>query len=141
MKEWKVRQHVFHRTTPPTDMIEKKPVIICDEAGMVLVNRIVLYFSEQSGPELLYPSKAYAVAIVYAHLLAKYFDEDVISCLSDPDLLFGNDAHFVPYAQDPKTYDCVLQVLRELELCDFESSTFTQVQATVECFREEFMLS
>lgn len=138
MKTWKLNQEVFHRTAPPADFIESKGYVVINDAYFIIHNA-VSYFKSPS-TLLVYPAKSYAVAIVYAALLEKYFREDFLTALNDPDLLHGNDKFFVPYSVDPKNYDSIVRQLFANNLFDFEASTIPQVQVTVDCFKREFLI-
>lgn len=139
MKNWKLNQEVYHRTAPPSDFIESKGFVVINDAYFI-IHGALSYFREPS-TQLVYPAKSYAVAIVYAALIAKYFDEDFLTVLNDPDLLYGNDMFFVPYIQEPKKYDSIVRQLIAEDLFDFEASTIPQVQVTVDCFKREFLIS
>jgi hypothetical protein len=145
MKEWKLRQEIYHRTNPPHDFIENKKVIVCNRNemyGIDFIAEVICYFLRED-PHigfLYYPQKSYAVAIIYAKLIQRYFKEDFYELLNDPMLLYGNDKHFVPYEQDVYTYNAIINQLAYRDLWDFEHNPGSQVQETVRCFKEEFML-
>lgn len=139
MKEWKVSQELYHRTHLPTDWTDGKVVIVSDQP---LVPEIVKYFTVELGDVLVYPAKSFAVAMIYSRLLSKYFDEDFYTALNDPALLYNNDQYFVPYYKAIKTYeDAILRVSTIRDAWDVENSPFSQVQATVAYFKQEFLLS
>ncbi|TFG95661.1 hypothetical protein E4H12_12840 [Candidatus Thorarchaeota archaeon] len=100
--------------------------------------KTVSYF-EQDWPDIVQPCKSYAVALVYARLLERYFNEDFITVLSDPELLF-KDKHFVPYSANSALYDQLISMMTYRELWDFESNPISQVQTTVRYFKKEFLL-
>jgi hypothetical protein len=56
----------------------------------------------------VYPAKSYVVALVFARLLVLHFEESFYDVLDDPELLYGSDPHFLPYSDDPDTYDKIL---------------------------------
>lgn len=138
MDEWKIRQHIYHKTHEIQDDITDKPVVLIPDDQ--IVRYAVDYFVAQS-ETLVYPAKSYAVAIVYALLLHKYFGVDVRVALADPLLLYGNDKFFVPYNQNAKAYDDIMLALARLELLDIEATSVPQVAETVSYFMSEFMLS
>lgn len=72
-----------------------------------LVENALHYFREATFP-LIYPAKSYAVAIIYATKLHEVYGHDVRETLDDADLFLGHDHYFVPYSQDPATYDAIL---------------------------------
>lgn len=132
MKEWKIRQDVYHRTHEITDAAFD--IIEQDLDDESLIEDIIRYMTAPES-RLLYPTKAYAVAIVYATLLAEYFDENFIEALSDPDLLYGNDKYFVPYMEAPHIYNRVIGQI-SVELC-FDNP---QISATKDYFLKEFLI-
>ena len=113
MKEWKYKQQLYHLTNFLDDHIEEKPYIIQSDD---LVKDIIEYFSIQSNI-LIYPAKSYAVAIIYAKLLEKYFNEDFYEVLNDPDLLYGNDQFFIKYSDASNIYD---EVISSIDLSFFK---------------------
>ena len=108
MKEWKARQSAYHLTASLfkddlTDVeINWQPDLVVEFA--------LQHFKEYVD-EWIYPAKSYVVAICYAHWLSRDFKEDFFDALNDPELLFNNDPHFVPYWQDKETYDAILAEL------------------------------
>lgn len=133
MKDWKVRQHIYHALNPITDYIDGEDIVQHNRSQ--LVQDIVDYFTGEQA-ELVYPAKSYAVAIIYAQLLNKYFGEDFWNALDDPDLLFGNDRFFVPFSEDPQTYK---EAFAQIDT-DVENLPWSQVRTTISYFKEEFML-
>lgn len=109
MKDWKINQMLYHASvTEHTDDPSNFETIV-DEKNKV--ERAIWYFDKPDPNIAYYPSKSYVVALVYAALLNKYFNEDFYEVLSDPDLLYGNDPYFVPYTKDKETYDRILETL------------------------------
>jgi hypothetical protein len=107
MKEWKIRQEIFHRlNTDHDDDLSLHTVEIKDD----IVENAVKYFTTN---ELgwVYPAKSYVVAICYARWLNQHFNEDFYESLNDPDLLHGNDPYYVPYEQDKDTYNKILNTV------------------------------
>jgi hypothetical protein len=144
MKEWKVRQEVFHRLNRQHDddlsnfEITTRNQLPKDRCG--LVKDILKYFfaSEEEAKALgwIYPAKSYVVAICYAHWVADAFDEDFYAVLNDQDLLFGNDPFFVTYDKDKLTYDAVISMLH---VNDYNWKRGI-VPDVYEYFKEEFQL-
>jgi hypothetical protein len=107
MKEWKIRQEIFHRlNTEHDDDLSLHKVEVRDE----IVENAVKYFTTT---ELgwVYPAKSYVVAICYARWLNQHFGEDFYESLNDPELLHGNDPYYVPYEQDKDTYNKILNAV------------------------------
>ena len=107
MKDYKVRQEVYHRLVQDhgDDLKQQTVEITSDIAGTA-----IRYFHERD-IGWLYPGKSYAVAVLYARWIAQEFNEDFLTVLDDPDLLYGNDPYFVPYSQDKETYIKIIAAL------------------------------
>ena len=107
MKEWKIRQEIFHRlNTDHDDDLSLHTVEIKDD---ILENAIKYFTTNELG--WVYPAKSYVVAICYARWLNQHFNEDFYESLNDPDLLHGNDPYYVPYEQDKDTYNKILNTV------------------------------
>lgn len=105
MKSWKVKQEIYHRLTQTfTDDLNEVSISYTDD----IVNDAVRHFYEHVD-EWIYPAKSYFVAICYAQWISEDYDEDFYSLLNDPDLLHGNDPHFVIYGNDSETYDAIIE--------------------------------
>ena len=135
IKEYKLRQEMYHNLNKPSDLIgttnHKWTWDLLDDEE--LVQRIIEYFTIPVA-KLSYPSKSYAVAVIYAKLLNKYFKVPVLKALRDKDLLYGNDKFFIPYdnKNSADIYDRVLLKPINWKL--------PQVMATEQYFKEEFYL-
>ena len=136
LNDHKIRQEMFHRLEPYDDIIEQEdydlrmPAIIPE-----VISGVRDYFTKPLDT-LIYPDKSYAVAIIYATLLERYFGVPLMKSLEDPDLLFGNDQYFVPYEPiiTRLIYD---EILDEFPPFDEE---IPQVAATINYFKREFYL-
>ena len=107
MKEWKVRQAIYHKlNNEHDDDLSNFKVEITDTH----VQDAVRYFTS-TDIGWVYPAKSYVVAICYARWLLEYFGEDFYEALNDPDLLYGNDPYFVPYEEDKDTYNKILDIV------------------------------
>ena len=95
-----------------------------------LVKMIVHFFRTES--LLIYPAKSYFVAIVYAHCLEKYFNENFYSVLDEEDLLI-DDEYFIPYSRKRQIYDRVLGQIGKIDGYD-------SIKKTVEYFKQEMLL-
>ena len=134
MEDWKHKQQLYHLTQPINDDISDKEYIIRHDKSQ-LVEDIVLYFKEDSDI-LIYPSKSYAVAIIYAKLLERYFNKNFYEVLDDPKLLYDNDMYFVPYSKDKETYD---DAISQIDLSF--TNPIDQVSITIEFFKNEFFIN
>jgi len=100
-------QRVYNQLiTDHPDDFSNMEIIEDDE----LVDNALSYFKHATFP-LIYRSKSYAVAIIYAHKLNEIYGIDKYDILNDPDLFLGQDMYFVPYSQDPETYDRIMERL------------------------------
>jgi hypothetical protein len=140
MKEWKIRQEIYHRLTSQTDrgdnFADMNVVFEWDDNSIV---RRALEYPVLQNENLYYPGKSYAIAVIYAQLLAKHFKEDIVDLLNDPDLLFGNDPYFKTYCEAKEIYDRILKEFPPLNLD--ETSHFSQdMNKTLNYFKQEFMI-
>lgn len=111
MKDWKLKQEIYHRLNRDyTDQLTKFNIVLDQN----IVDNAVKYFTTMD-IGWVYPAKSYMVAICYARWISEDFDEDFYSLLDDPTLLHGNDPHFIPYNQDKKTYDRILEKVGGLQ--------------------------
>lgn len=79
-----------------------------------IVNNALSYFKEATFP-LIYPSKSYSVAIIYATLIEQVYGYPILETLNDPDLFLGQDEFFVPYSEDPTNYDAIIERLKSID--------------------------
>jgi len=131
LPEWKLRQKIYHATHPIKDKVD--PLILSADQDEEIISRAIGYFSKP-WRRLYYPSKSFAVAIIYAKLLERYFEADFYSVLDDPDLLYGNDHFFVRYSEAKNIYDKIIKAIPQ----EIEDSEISNVQETVAFFKEEF---
>ena len=132
MEEWKVRQAIYHRLkTEHSDDLSDKTIIIETD----IVQHAIRYFKE-TDIGWIYPAKSYMVGICYARWLADHFGGRPVEYLEDPDLLHGNDPHFVQYSTDPGTYHRILTAIGGWEF-ELHQGMVPDVYGY---FREEFML-
>lgn len=129
MKEYKIRQEIYHRlSTEHRDDLKNFSVELVDD----IAGTAVRYFRERD-IGWLYPGKSYAVAVLYARWLAEEFGEDFYAALDDAELLYNNDPYFVPYSKDPANYDLVIAAVPE----DMTQGMIPDIR---QYFVEEFML-
>ncbi len=107
MKEWKIRQDIFHRLNHTHD--DDLSLHNVEVTENIVDNAIKYFTTTELG--WVYPAKSYVVAICYARWLNRYFAEDFYDALNDPDLLFSNDPFYVPYEEDKHTYNKILEVI------------------------------
>lgn len=141
MQPWKINQSIYHRTTVPDDYLTTNHKFVVDTPSIrELTDGVISYFIKEDEC-LRYPYKSYAVAIVYSLLLNRYFGADITETLSDANLLYDNDAYFVPYGELTRyVYDQALTHLLAAGLINVEANQLNQVKKTVSCFYDEFMV-
>ena len=133
MKEYKIRQELFHRLNRNyRDDLSQFEIEIDDN----IVDSAVRYFME-TDVGWIYPAKSYMVAICYSKWLSEEFGEDPMHYLNEPNLLYGNDPYYVPYKLDPQTYDNILS-----KIGGWDFNEFTGIVPDVkEYFLEEFLIN
>jgi hypothetical protein len=107
MKDWKVKQEIFHRLNNKyEDDLNDKDI----ELNTDIVENAVKYFTTT---ELgwVYPAKSYVVGICYAKWISELYSENFYEILNDEDLLYGNDPYFIPYNQNKKDYDAIIKIV------------------------------
>jgi len=107
MKDWKVKQEIFHRLNNKyEDDLNDKYI----ELSIDIVENAVKYFTTT---ELgwVYPAKSYVVGICYAKWISELYSENFYELLNDEDLLYGNDPYFIPYNQNKKDYDAIIKIV------------------------------
>lgn len=140
MKEWQIRHKIFHQVLSHMDMGDdlSKETIIEEKDQESIIRRAIDYPSKQT-KELYYPGKSYAVAIIFAKLLEKYFQEDFYESLNNSELLYQNDPYFIPYSDDQETYDQILAAF-PFHLIENPALGCENFQKTCEYFLKEFLL-
>lgn len=92
--------------------------------------------------KISYPAKSYAVALIYAELLVKYFGIPRVESLRDPELLYGNDPYYTTYQNNPSVYDLVQQNMQLVDCMRYGLLyEFPQVVTTVAYFKREFFIN
>lgn len=133
MKDFKARQKVYNLIEKPGDSIEELGYVEKNDVTDIIKYATCYLTSETQSLE--FPGKSYAVAILYALLIEKYFAVPFFESLDDPDLFVGTDRYFVPYSQSKEIYDQILS-RTGLDLSMFEN--LPQVQKTIDYFLKEF---
>jgi len=132
MKEWKIRQEIYHRLNHNfDDDLNDKNIVITKN----VVEDAVKYFKEKD-IGWIYPSKSYMVAICYSKWLSKEFGGEPLDFLCDKELLYLNDPFFVTYIQDKDTYD---KILKEINYWNFDES-LGMIPDVKKYFLKEFMV-
>lgn len=135
MKDWKVRQEIYHRITKTFrddyNVISKEYEVIYDEEN--IIPQALKYFKDKD-VGWFYPAKSYVVGICYAKWLEQYFKEDFYEILSDKNLLYGNDPYFISYKESSEIYDKILEQLGKFD------DTCGKIPDIKKYFIEEFLL-
>jgi hypothetical protein len=111
MKEWKVKQKIYHKLNKNFDDDIKNFNI---EINQEVVKYAIKYFnSKEIG--WVYPSKSYVVALCYAKWISEDFGEDFYDLLNDEELLAGNDPYFVTYKKSKEIYDEIINNIENFD--------------------------
>ena len=105
MKEWENKTKLYHRLNPKHDDDLKNVKM---EISRNTVADALRYFNE-SNVGWIYPSKVMLLVFVMRGGLLKTLKEDFYDLLNDPNLLYGNDPYFIPYSEDPDTYNKIIE--------------------------------
>lgn len=136
MKEYKIVQKLNNLLSESNDLHCE---ISIDNSENAIIQYATDYFFHEC-PDLVYPGKSYAVAIIYALFIEKYFGEDFYISLNDPELLCSNDKYFKPYSASSKIYDQILENIK-FKQDKFEINTkLSQIESTRNYFMREFNL-
>lgn len=131
----KILQDIFyalHANDKFDDDIEDLGYQVNDQQ---IVHHCLQQWYENDAP-LVFPSKSYNVAVIYARLLEHYFKCPAQEYLLDPSLL-RDDRFYQPYPECPELYDHLL------ELMTFDAimaSECPSVKKTVAYFNQEFLV-
>jgi hypothetical protein len=110
MKDWKIRQEMYHRLNNDfKDNLDDKDVQVRE--GTIIEDCVDYIQKPKDLTGWMYPAKSYVVALCYATWLSEDFDEDFLGLLNDPDLLYGNDPYFVTYDDSKDMYDTIIERL------------------------------
>ena len=143
--DWKLRQKVTNALREHGDDLSNHEVVVTPRTMFTddrMCQLTVEYFIQPTLKGVHYPEKSYAVRVIYAKLLEKYFDVPFYTSLSDPELLPGDPCgHLFHYGSDKRTYDLIVAELTRQQLWDFETNPVEPVRNTVSYFKQEFMLS
>jgi hypothetical protein len=132
MKEWKIRQELYHRLNPEYEDDLKKFQI---EIQSNIIDNAVKYFKE-TDVGWIYPAKSYMVAICYSKWLSEIFGEKYLDYLNDDGLLHYNDPYYIPYYKDSVTYD---EILKKIGHWNFKNEGI--VPDVRYYFEKEFMIN
>ena len=111
MKEWKIKQEIFHRLHKKYD--DDLKLFDIEVTDNVIEKSIEYFNNDKLG--WVYPSKSYVVAICYAKWISQDFNENFYEILNDENLLSGNDPYFLPYEKSKKIYDDILKIIGDFD--------------------------
>lgn len=97
-----------------------------------IVKQVVEFFNTES--KLIYPAKAFFVAIVYAKCMEITYNEDFYRMLDDPTLLF-DDKYFIRYSDAKDIYDAIIEQIDLDHILELPST-----QKTINYFNQEFTI-
>lgn len=101
MKDWKIKQEIYHRlNTEHTDDLNKVDIVLTENVKEDALRHFFEYVDEW-----IYPSKSYVVAFCYAYWISQDYNEDFWELLKDPMLLAGNDPYYKTYSESPEVYN------------------------------------
>jgi len=118
MKDWKIRQEIYHRLANEfNDDLSNFDIQYNEDT---IIEDCITYMTKPSSETgWMYPAKSYLVAYAYASWLSEDFNEDLYELLNDKDLLYGNDPHFKTYSEDKETYDKLISIYgKDIPLTD-----------------------
>ena len=108
MKEWKLKQEVYHRLNPThKDTLNDKEIYLIWEDNDIILNA-KRHWVEQVD-RFIYPAKSYCVAICYAKWIERDYGDNFDDLLNDKDLLYGNDPYFEIYKGKEHIYDPIIE--------------------------------
>lgn len=136
-EEWQPRQALYHSFMQIKDDLSGIPHVVKREFDRGEIVLDVLNYLYKEVQVVSFPSKTYAVALIYAKLLETHFGVPFFEALSDSSMLYGNMRDYEPYPDKLGIYNAVLAVAN---LDDVLRSPPSQVRATVGYFHDEFFI-
>jgi hypothetical protein len=107
MKEWKIKQEIYHRLNNEfSDDLNKVEIVLSDNIKEDAAKHFFEYVNEW-----IYPAKSYAVAFCYAYWISQDYNENFLDLLHDPMLLAGNDPYYKTYDESPEVYDYLFEII------------------------------
>jgi hypothetical protein len=125
---WKERRKLSYLTNTFDDVgLEHQYIKMTDKE---IIDMTVSFFETES--KLIYPPKSYFVAIIYAHYISKYFNENFYKLLNNKELLF-DDKYFVIYSKKKYIYDEIISKIDNVE-------SYNSILPTLKYFNQEFLI-
>lgn len=107
MKDWKVKQQIYHRLNNEySDDLNKVDITFTND----VLYHALRHFNEKID-DWIYPSKSYFVGYCYAVWINEDFGDNIIDLLNDPELLAGNDPYFKTYDENKEIYDVIIDTI------------------------------
>ena len=115
MKEWKLKQEVYHRlnTTHKDTLVDKEISLIWEEKD--IVDWAIRHWNEKVD-RFVYPAKSYCVAICYAKWIERDYGDKFYDLLNDEALLYSNDPYFETYKNSKEIYDPIIKAFPDDEM-------------------------
>lgn len=135
MKDYKYKQYTFNLFGSFSDTLHSDSIKI-ESSNEETIHNAVEYLSQEM-PTLTFPSKSYAVALIYSYLIEQLFAEDFWTPLNDQQLFCGNDKYFKTYQDSPEIYDAILLKIGGKDLL-LKHAQLSQIKQTLFYFSEEF---
>ena len=135
MKDYKFKQYTFNLYGNFSDTLGSDSIKI-ELIEQETIDKAVEYLTQEMHL-LSFPSKSYAVALIYSYLIEKIFHEDFWIPLNDQQLFCGNDKYFRTYNESSNIYDAILQKINGKENI-LQNYHLPQIKKTIFYFSEEF---
>lgn len=137
MKDYKYNQYTFNLLGRFSDSLATDAILIESNEEDIIRNAVEYLTQEMS--ILTFPSKSYAVALIYSHLIEQLFAENFWTTLDDKQLFCDNDKYFLTYQESPKIYDAILHKIGGKQLI-LKHADLSQIKQTLFYFSEEFAI-
>ena len=115
MKEWKVKQEIYHRQNPTHSdtLYDKEISLIWDKKD--IIDWAIRHWNEKVD-KFIYPAKSYCVAICYAKWIERDYGDKFYDLLNDEALLYSNDPYFETYNKSKEIYDPIIKAFPDSEM-------------------------
>lgn len=138
MKDYKYKQYTFNLLGQFSDVLKTDHLPI-ETSEKETVKNAVTYLT-QNMRDIYFPSKSFAVALIYSTLIETLYGENFWETLNDEHLFCGNDTYFKRYSESRPIYDAILESIggKDSILKYYESP---QILQTIVYFSEEFSVN
>lgn len=132
----KILQDIYYSLHAPREFDDEIGVLDYQINDQQIVHHCLQQWYENDA-SLVFPSKSYNVAVIYARLLEHYFKCPAKEYLLDPLLLHGKDQFYQPYLEYPELYDQLLELMTYEAIMASENPS---VKKTIGYFNQEFLV-